>query len=949
MFDIHHLNQAIIKTDASHSYCELNSLAMGLLNNPTQQQILNWLANMPTQIPAQSQKPNYLEAESHQDGAVHFFILTTSAHLPAKKQSSPIGLVVNVIALEYEIILTLQPISLMAMAFGLCRLKPDNQGDIQLICNSSGHIVTANQTLNPNDTKQCSIKFCEQLTRLSTQHKTKAPLKLTPNKTEKPQTQKSNYLTVDNQLFVISDFSLLPIPVFNDCNAYKKDNSQKFYRVILEPISKAIQNINNNNNNDNDNDNDNNNDHYIQALRASKKQAEQAYDAKSRFLSTMSHEIRSPLNAILNMAQLLLNTELTEKQKKYTQIAYTGGQTLMALINDILDFSKIEAGHFTLSMAPLNPNVIIDDLASLFWVRAAQSDIELAISVHPNCNQIFLGDEQRIRQILINLINNAIKFTEKGGVHIDIAPSLNAGLTFTITDTGIGMTQTECKEVFAEFVQAESSENRRFGGTGLGLSIVKQLVDMMAGEITVKSQPQQGSTFTVILPLAIMSETDSRHLDSKNNNDPKNISTNELPITYHLPANLFNNPKIAAFLDCNNPIIEAALAKQLSYWGIDVYYVRDVTRVLIATIETAYFFGEADEFRENATLYHKVADNFLSTKTNIFICLSDIRLAEQIRHSLHRGFTRSLDKPLNPKKIIEALDLSSDDVNKNTSLEKVPHTTILLVEDGETNREVAIALLERHNITADIACNGKEALEKVLIKQYPLILMDLSMPFMDGLEATSHIRAGHSSNKETPIIALTANAFAEDRATCLAAGMNDYISKPIDTAIFDQKILQWLHREANAPSANTQKNTADSPSDGHSKNDHKNDKTNTEQNSMILDAKVLNQLIQDTSATSVGVILGIYFKELDERIPQMELLLAQEMWSNLGDEAHILKSSSASFGAIELSAKAKIIELNVRNNQFDHVRSAMQGIDLIAQKTILQQRKFLSELQNSTS
>ena len=361
----------------------------------------------------------------------------------------------------------------------------------------------------------------------------------------------------------------------------------------------------------------------------------------------------------------------------------------------------------------------------------------------------------------------------------------------------------------------------------------------------------------------------------------------------------------------------------------------------MAPIETAYFFGEADEFRENATLYHKIADNFLSAKTNIFICLSDIRLAEQIRHSLHRGFTQSLDKPLNPKKIIDVLDISGD-TNRNASFEKSQQTTILLVEDGETNREVAIALLERHNINADIACNGKEALDKILIKQYPLILMDLSMPFMDGLEATSHIRAGHSSNKETPIIALTANAFAEDRATCLAAGMNDYISKPINTEIFDQKILQWLHRSANIPLANTDTNTVtESPSNDHNKSDN----NNTEQSSIILDVKVLNQLIQDTSATSVGVILGIYFKELDERIPQMELLLAQEMWSNLGDEAHILKSSSASFGAIELSAKAKIIELNVRNNQFDHVRKAMQGIDLIAQKTILQQRKFLSELE----
>lgn len=298
---------------------------------------------------------------------------------------------------------------------------------------------------------------------------------------------------------------------------------------------------------------------------------------------------------------------------------------------------------------------------------------------------------------------------------------------------------------------------------------------------------------------------------------------------------------------------------------------------------------------------------------------------------MFRGFTHILDRPILPSSLFQLFFHGHKPQVHSQSVAPELHTRILLVEDGETNRAVASALLEHIGIACDTAHHGSEAVTMCAKQHYPLILMDLAMPVMDGLEATTHIREGNSVNKETPIIALTANAFAEDRATCLAAGMNDYISKPIDSALFYQKVQQWLGKPPPHGAI-----TKSLPSNSEPQTQAAND--------AVVDTRILQQLIKDTSAHSLKIILDIYCKEIEERIPQMELLLSQEIWTTLADEAHILKSSSASFGAVELSSRAKIIELGARAGELEQVRAAMHNIDELALTTLCAQRQFLQQV-----
>ena len=654
----------------------------------------------------------------------------------------------------------------------------------------------------------------------------------------------------------------------------------------------------------------------IEALRVAKVQAEQASEAKGRFLATMSHEIRSPLNAIINMAELLLNTPLTPKQKQYASVAYSGGQTLLALINDILDFSKIEAGHLTLNEDAFDLVATLEDLTTLFWTRAHESHLELCLTINPNISGHYLGDEQRIRQILINLINNAIKFTEKGGVTIalDEAPD-QEGIVITVTDTGIGMTPDEAQSVFQAFVQAQSSESRQYSGTGLGLAIVQQLTDIMDGDISVTSTLGLGSVFRLALPL-------QKVLSGQN-------AVNLLPKTATAGHWL-------AIIDTANQALSQALTQQNAYYGIRTFNFRDIDEPIIGQFEQVFIFGEADESSQNIQRYHAFADTFIHSKVVNFTALSDLHCSEALKEKLLRGYSNALDRPILPSMLRQYYFEAPAEHHAAHSIAPQTHTTILLVDDGETNRAVASALLEQIGVASDVAVNGKDALEKAEKKRYPLILMDLAMPIMDGLEATSHIRAGSSPNKETPIVALTANAFAEDRSACLTAGMNDYLSKPINSDIFFQKVQHWLHQ---APTPKNEKNKNSDKNE--TQTDTRDQAINNE--SDILDGRVLQQLIKDTSAHSLKVILDIYCKEVEERIPQMELLLSQEIWSTLADEAHILKGSSASFGAIELSARAKIIELGVRAGEYGQVRDAMQNIAPLAAVTLNTQREFLAQ------
>ena len=878
MLNIQNIAQACLQTNTALSFCDLNPAAQQLLSPLSTPQVLNALKDY---------RANLIP-DSSQQNLHHCSIIVIE-----QPQASPRYLHVQCWQLDGQLTLFLNSQSLLTFAFG------DNSSVTHhglAVVDWHGNLL---ETAGPVPVTQ-GANLCDWITAQQWQSlRSEVQLSTTHNNT--------NWLCTAFKLSCATHPPLLGLRF--------TANPSTTASTPDSPTGELSQND------------------YVKALKVAKHQAEQASDAKGRFLATMSHEIRSPLNAIINMAELLLGTALNEKQKKYAEVAYSGGQTLMSLINDILDFSKIEAGHLSLNLAPFSITHLAEDIITLYWMRAAENNIELTLTIAPECDAFYQGDEQRIRQIIINLINNAIKFTEKGGVHLAvnrIEKNGQTGLLLQIVDTGIGMSQVECEAVFSAFIQAQAAENRRFGGTGLGLSIVKQLVELMSGNISVTSTPGAGSEFDVFLPLALC---------------PEHCINNDTRIQPFEGHKATPPQSIVALLDCQNDIMRSSLARQLEDLHVPMLSINDLKKPL-PPLDTAYVFGEADECSDNIRHYHKQVEQYVQAKEIRFVCISDMRTTEELRHTLHRGFSTALDKPLLPSKLSGLIHNRHGYLKEWHKTAPVHQQRILLVEDGAANRAVALALLENIDITADIAHDGQEALEKVAHNHYPLILMDLSMPIMDGLEATAHIRAGNTSNKETPIIALTANAFAEDRATCLAAGMNDYISKPIDTKIFNHKVNQWLTRALSNSSVpnqttnnNPQKSTSASPGSS-----TPNNQTTEDKNSNILDSQVLQQLIKDTSPSSLQVILGIYFKEVEERIPQMELLLSQEIWSMLGDEAHILKSSSASFGAIELSAKAKIIELNAKSGEYERVRDAMQGISQLAETTLKAQRAFLAAL-----
>lgn len=883
MLNIHQVGLPCIKYNVNLDHLDVNQLAASVLTDYSEEDIKSAIKNCLTQ-----------RIDLHSLASSDTVLLLNSIN-----QTEELAILANKIIFNEDVYLFFHNSQLIDFAFGNCSTHYTDNG--LAVITHEGELLEANEHFNEitgnsqNNIKQTLIKeeYWENL-------------------------QQGKQLVLRNS-FTEKEFSIDAFPL--NLNACKL-----LLGVYCKPLKNSMDALQIQNS-----DNDEKVTLYIEALKVAKAKAEHASDAKGRFLATMSHEIRSPLNAIINMAELLLDTPLDSKQRQYAQIAHSGGQTLLSLINNILDFSKIEANHLTLHKTEFDAIAIVEEIISLFSPRATEKKIELALVVNTKVTGLFLGDEQRIRQILINLISNAIKFTEHGGViiELDIESAADTDqLIFTVADTGIGMSEEECNSVFSAFIQAESSGNTKIGGTGLGLSIVKQLVILMNGDITLESLPESGSTFCIRLPLV-----NSEFFDNQ-------------PIALSIP-NTFEKRNQIALVACSKSILSTAIKKQLTYFGLPTYDIADISAISDKAYNQAYIFSDADEHSFSISKIHELADRSIKSQATYFIGISENPTSDLAKKTLFKGFTQILDHPVLPSQLHDLIFGTQTPKIQSAPQETQLYTTILLVEDGETNRAVATALLESIGVATDIAENGVEALKKVEEKSYPLILMDLSMPIMDGLEATSHIRAGKSPNKEAPIIALTANAFAENRSVCLASGMDDYISKPIDSRIFFQKVEHWLQPSPTSTqqfAATTGKTEQTSATDNYSQSA---EAITHNTGDYILDTTVLQQLVKDTSVSSLEIILDIYCQEVEERIPQMVLLFQQEIWSTLADEAHILKSSSASFGAVELSARAKAIELNVKSGKYGRIGEALHRIDELVEKTLFAQREFIQKILNN--